>query len=61
MLVAASCSAHVSAAEFFNLVRQGLRTSSRKFSELTTALHPPDHPVTFPEAEYLKSIYLQVD
>jgi 23S rRNA (cytosine1962-C5)-methyltransferase len=55
ILVAASCSAHVSADEFFGL--------ARKFGPggevLKTTRHPADHPATFPEAEYLKCIYLR--
>jgi 23S rRNA (cytosine1962-C5)-methyltransferase len=59
ILVAGSCSAHVSAAEFFHAVRRAAMKSGRKFSELKTKLHPPDHPVGFKEAEYLKVIYLK--
>ncbi|HEY2328305.1 MAG TPA: class I SAM-dependent methyltransferase, partial [Verrucomicrobiae bacterium] len=44
ILVAGSCSAHVSAAEFFDAVRRAAMKSGRKFSELKTKLHPPDHP-----------------
>ena len=58
ILVAASCSAHVSATEFFQAVRQAASRSGRKFAELETVLHPPDHPARFPEAHYLKAIYL---
>jgi 23S rRNA (cytosine1962-C5)-methyltransferase len=58
ILVAASCSAHVSADEFFNLARASAQKSGRKFSELQTTRHPADHPATFPEGEYLKCIYL---
>ncbi len=61
ILVACSCSAHVSKAEFFALVRQTAAKSSRKFQELETTLHAPDHPATFKEAEYLKAIYLQCE
>jgi 23S rRNA (cytosine1962-C5)-methyltransferase len=57
ILVAASCSAHVSAAEFFEAVRGAARRSGRDFTELGTAGHPPDHPATFAEAHYLKCIY----
>ncbi len=60
ILAAASCSAHVSAAEFFAVVRQGARRSDRNFVELQTTGHPPDHPTTFPEARYLKCIYLRL-
>jgi len=60
ILAAASCSAHVSAAEFFAVVRQAARRSRRNFEELQTTGHPPDHPATFPEARYLKCIYLRL-
>jgi 23S rRNA (cytosine1962-C5)-methyltransferase len=58
-LVAGSCSAHVSAEEFFEAVRRAAVKSGRKFTELKTLRHPPDHPATFKEAEYLKVIYLK--
>lgn len=59
ILVAGSCSAHVSSLEFFDAVRRAAMKSGRKFSELKTVLHPPDHPAGFKEAEYLKVIYLK--
>jgi 23S rRNA (cytosine1962-C5)-methyltransferase len=59
ILVAGSCSAHVSAAEFFDAVRRAAIKSGRKFSVLKTLRHPPDHPATFEEAQYLKMIYLK--
>ena len=59
VLVAASCSAHVSEEEFFQTVRGAGHKSGRPFKELQTTGHPPDHPATFPEAHYLKCIYLQ--
>jgi 23S rRNA (cytosine1962-C5)-methyltransferase len=58
-LVAGSCSAHVSAAEFFDAVRRAAVKSGRKFTELKTLQHPPDHPAGFKEAQYLKVIYLK--
>jgi 23S rRNA (cytosine1962-C5)-methyltransferase len=58
ILVAASCSAHISADEFFSLARVAAQKSGRQFTELQTTLHPSDHPATFPEAQYLKCIYL---
>jgi len=61
ILVACSCSAHVSAQEFFASVRKAAHASKRTFSVLRTTGHPPDHPATFPEAEYLKAIYLQFE
>lgn len=59
ILVAASCSAHVSAEEFFTMIRETSRQGGRKFTEIETTAHAPDHPATFPEAHYLKCIYLQ--
>jgi 23S rRNA (cytosine1962-C5)-methyltransferase len=59
ILVAGSCSAHVSAVEFFEAVRRAAIKSGRKFTELKTLQHPPDHPAGFKEAEYLKVIYLK--
>jgi 23S rRNA (cytosine1962-C5)-methyltransferase len=61
VVVAASCSAHVPAEEFFEIVRQAGRESGRRLAEMETTRHPPDHPATFPEAHYLKCIYLQVE
>jgi 23S rRNA (cytosine1962-C5)-methyltransferase len=58
LLVASSCSAHVSAAEFFDAFRRTAAASKRKFTELKTTGHSPDHPTKFPEAEYLKTIFL---
>jgi 23S rRNA (cytosine1962-C5)-methyltransferase len=60
ILVAGSCSAHVPAEEFFEVVRRAAAKSGRKFAELKTLRHPPDHPANFKEAEYLKVIYLKL-
>ncbi len=59
LLLACSCSAHVSAEEFFGAVRQAAANSGRRFVELKTTRHAPDHPVTFKEADYLKGIFLK--
>jgi 23S rRNA (cytosine1962-C5)-methyltransferase len=59
ILVACSCSAHVTAEEFFDAVRRGAGKSGRKFQEIQTTRHAADHAATFKEAEYLKAIYLQ--
>lgn len=60
VLVAASCSAHVAAGEFFDAVRAAALASRRRFTEVETTAHPVDHPATFPEAHYLKCIYLRL-
>ena len=61
VLVACSCSAHVSAEEFFGAARQAAANSGRRFVEMKTTRHAPDHPATFKEAEYLKGIFLKFD
>ncbi|HEX3988543.1 MAG TPA: class I SAM-dependent methyltransferase [Verrucomicrobiae bacterium] len=55
VLIAASCSAHVSADDFFALTRK----LTPDLDEMEATRHPADHPATFPEAEYLKCIYLR--
>jgi 23S rRNA (cytosine1962-C5)-methyltransferase len=59
LLVSASCSAHVRAAEFFQVVREAVCRVPGKFEELRLTGHAPDHPARIPEAEYLKCIYLR--
>jgi len=60
ILVACSCSAHVTAEEFFETVRRSAVNAGRRVEELRTTGHAPDHPAIFKEAEYLKAIYLRV-
>lgn len=57
VLLAASCSAHVSSEEFYRTVREVLLESGRQAEEFLTEGHPQDHAATFREAEYLKAIY----
>lgn len=59
ILLAASCSAHVSSEEFWSAVRRAATRSGRKYQEFLTAEHAPDHHAAFFEAKYLKSIYLR--
>lgn len=61
ILAAASCSAHVGRLEFFETIRSAARQAGRSFAELKTTGHPADHPVGFPEGEYLKCIYLELE
>ncbi|MBL9139872.1 MAG: class I SAM-dependent methyltransferase [Verrucomicrobiales bacterium] len=60
MLLAASCSAHVPAEAFFEAVIRGLRSVRVGFEVQQTTAHPADHPARFPEAHYLKAIYLHI-
>jgi 23S rRNA (cytosine1962-C5)-methyltransferase len=57
--VCCSCSSHVSAQEFFETMNQAALRTRRKCKILREAREPLDHHATFPEAEYLKAIYLQ--
>lgn len=59
ILVACSCSAHVTAGEFFGAVRQSAAQTNRRFTELQITHHAPDHHASFKEADYLKGIYLR--
>lgn len=59
VLVAASCSAHVSKEEFFGAVRHAANETGRPFTEWHLTGHAVDHPVTFREAQYLKAIFLR--
>lgn len=59
ILVAASCSAHVSAAEFFQAVETAVRENGQPFRELWRSGHAADHPADFREAQYLKAVCLE--
>ena len=50
----------MTAEEFFAAVRRSAVEAGRRFEELRTTRHAPDHPATFKEADYLKAIYLRV-
>ena len=60
ILLACSCSAHVTQEEFFESVRAAARQSGRKIQELGRYTEPPDHPAVIPESRYLKAIYISV-
>ena len=59
ILLACSCSAHVTAGEFLAAVRKSAAKSGRPHEEIQTTGHAPDHRATFKEAEYLKAIYFR--
>jgi 23S rRNA (cytosine1962-C5)-methyltransferase len=60
LLIAASCSAHVSAEEFYGAVEEALRENGLPFRELWRYGHAPDHPAAFREAEYLKAVCVEL-
>lgn len=59
VLLLASCSARISADEFFELNERVLRESKRKHSLIEKTFHDVDHPIGFPEGAYLKTGYYQ--
>ena len=59
ILVLASCSSRVVAADFFKINRTTLAKQSYQFKEILTTTHDIDHPITFPEGAYLKCGYYQ--
>ncbi|HZQ46415.1 MAG TPA: class I SAM-dependent methyltransferase [Verrucomicrobiae bacterium] len=61
ILMAASCSAHVTADEYFDAVVRTTIRSGRKFNELRRTRQAVDHPALFAEMEYLKAIFLTLD
>jgi len=61
ILVCCSCSAHIRGDEFFKTVELAVGRLKRKYQILKTTREPLDHHAAFPEAEYLKAIYLKLD
>jgi len=60
ILLLASCSARVSAEDFYSFQLEELQHSDREYKELDRTGHDVDHPVSFPEGSYLKSIYIKL-
>ncbi|MEE9259037.1 MAG: class I SAM-dependent rRNA methyltransferase [Nitrospinaceae bacterium] len=60
MLFAASCSAHVSATDFYDSVFRGLTTAEKQGEEIMRTGHAQDHPVTFELGAYLKGIFCRI-
>ena len=59
ILVACSCSAHVSEEQFLHAIRAGAAKSGARLSESAQTGQPPDHPAAIAEAKYLKALYLK--
>jgi 23S rRNA (cytosine1962-C5)-methyltransferase len=57
ILVQASCSSRVSKSVFFETVHQAARQIGRPIHEIERTGHPIDHPIRFPEGEYLKCLF----
>ena len=60
ILLAASCSARVTADDFFGVVEKVVKRSGRRFKLLERTFHDLDHPIGFPEGAYLKSVYYRL-
>ena len=59
ILLLASCSSRVTADEFFETVLPIVENTKRPFHVIEKTFHDVDHPISFKEGAYLKSIYLQ--
>ena len=53
----ASCSNRIDENLFYELVADGVRDAGRKATELGRYGHALDHPVTFPQGNYLKAVH----
>src|SRR5262249_44840351 len=60
LLLACSCSAHVTKEEFFAAARGAVKGAGRMWEELQTTGHAADHVAAFAEGEYLKGIYFRI-
>jgi 23S rRNA (cytosine1962-C5)-methyltransferase len=61
VLVQASCSSRVSAADFFDAIHAAVQRTGRKIHEIERSGHALDHPVGFPEGEYLKCLFARIE
>jgi 23S rRNA (cytosine1962-C5)-methyltransferase len=61
ILAACSCSQHVDAVQFEEVLETAARNADLRFQILARGGQPPDHPVLlgFPESDYLKCVVLQ--
>ena len=57
VLVMASCSSRVTPDAFFQTVFDAARDAGRRLSDVERTGHALDHPITFPEGEYLKCLF----
>jgi len=60
LLVQASCSSRVGTEAFHEGVLEASREGGRPLRELARTGHPPDHPIGFPEGEYLRCLWARV-
>ena len=60
LLVMASCSSRINAEMFFQLVARSATVAGYELEEIARTSHTLDHPIGFPEAEYLKALFARV-
>jgi 23S rRNA (cytosine1962-C5)-methyltransferase len=60
VLVMASCSSRVTADAFFDTVTQAAQHAGHPLTEIRRTGHALDHPIGFPEGEYLKCLFATV-
>ena len=58
-LILGSCSSRISLKDFENIHQNAKITTSNGWTYLHHTLHDDDHPITFPESNYLKTIFYQ--
>ncbi|MBT3322393.1 MAG: hypothetical protein HN392_08930 [Anaerolineae bacterium] len=57
ILVQASCSSRVDSELFFDSIHLAARQAGRQLNEIERSEHALDHPIGFPEGEYLKCLF----
>ncbi len=60
VLMQASCSSRVTPGAFYDTVERAASAAGRPLRTITRTGHDVDHPVTFPQGEYLKAGFWQV-
>ncbi len=59
-LVQASCSSRIGADEFFTIIHDAARLTSRRLDEIERTGHTIDHPIGFEHGAYLKALFARV-
>ena len=57
LFVMCSCSSRIGATTFFDLVNAAASEAGRPLMEIARTGHPADHPISFPEGAYLKTLF----
>ena len=61
ILLSASCSSRVDKDTFYDLLIEELDSCNRFYKIIDRTYHDIDHPISFPEGAYLKSVYIKLD